>query len=319
MLPKPSPDRPSVRPTVLDHSQIALRAEALAPALRQADYEAIVCVLRGGLHLAAHAAFATGLPLHFLRYSRDERGVAWQGPPPEARRLLLCEDFAGKGFTLLDCEAYLRHGGFQVETLVICVDALSASQPRWRLFQAAHPEERFLLPWERHRRNPLAADSAAGVADHTLRRTAWDLDGVFVADLEAHHYRNDLRAALSRRDTLPLAEFAPRPSPDELIITGRPESDAERTLEWCQRVGVQLRVIFRDDQRDWPTPEEVARFKADRALALGCTDYVESDATQAALMAQTYPQLRVTWWNEGRPALLQAALLGRSFHFQIKR
>ncbi len=294
-------------PSALDHNQIALAAEALAPALRQEGYRAIVAILRGGIYLAAHVAFATGLPLFFLRYTRSERRVEWQGSKPDPKRLLLCEDFAGRGHTLMDCERFLRAADHQVDTLVVCQDTLSCTKPRWHLFSTSNPQGRFVLPWERHRLNPEAADAAPHVPDHQLRRRAWDLDGIFVDDVESHHYRQDLPAALARRDGLPLALFAPQTQPGDVIITGRPASDAARTLEWCARVGLGLRVEFRDDQRAWPTPEEVARFKADRALALGCSDYVESDAAQAVLMAQSYPELRVTWWNAGRPALLQAA------------
>lgn len=298
-----------MRITVLDHSQIALAAEALAPALRAAGFDGLVAVLRGGLHLAAHAAFATGLPLHFLHYSRSVREVAWHGPAPAGMRILLCEDFAGRGHTLADCEAFLLQAGYAVQTVVICADALSATRPRWCLFETAQPGARFLLPWERHRLNPAAATATPATHDHLLRRTAWDLDGIFVADVEARHYLADLMAALAQRDTLPLAPGAPEVRDGDLIITGRPQGDAPRTLEWCQRVGLHLPVIFRDDQRPWPTPAEVASFKATRALAEGCTDYVESDAAQAALMAAAFPELRVCWWNEGRPALLQAAAL----------
>jgi len=298
-----------LRPFTLDHNQIALAAEALAPALRQSGYDGIAVILRGGIYLAAHVAFATGLPMHFLRYSRAERSVEWQGETPAAKRLLLCEDFAGQGHTLTDCEQFLVASGYAVETLVVCRDALSGSEPRWHLFSATSPGARFMLPWERHRLNPAIASAEADVPDHDWRRRAWDLDGIFVDDVESHHYRQDLPAALARRDTLPLADFAPRTQAGEIIITGRPESDAPRTLAWCARVGIRLRIEFRNDQRDWPTPGEVAGFKANRALGLGCTDYVESDAAQAALMAQSYPELRVTWWNEGRPVLLQAASL----------
>lgn len=294
---------------VLDHAQIALAAEALAPALRAAAFDGLVAVMRGGLHLAAHAAFATGLPLHFLSYSRPERCVSWHGPAPVRPRVLVCEDFAGRGHTLLDCEAFLRQGGYEVESLVICADTQSATRPRWCLFETREAESRYLLPWERHRLNPAAAAAPSAWPDHALRRTAWDLDGIFVDDVESHHYRADLSSALAQRDLLPLAAQAPQPRVGDLVITGRPESDAQRTREWCARVGLGLRIVFRNDQLPWPTPAEVAQFKARRALDEGCSDYVESDATQAALMAAAFPELRVTWWNLAQPVLLQAAAL----------
>lgn len=295
-----------MRATVLDYSQIALAAEALAPALRATGYDGLAAILRGGLHLAAHAAFATGLPLHFLSYSREKRQVTWHGPAPSGQRLLLCEDFAGRGHTLVDCEAFLVQSGFVVDALVVCADAVSRTQPRWSLFQTKVPGSRFLLPWERHCHNP-EAPAASTLADHQLRRTAWDLDGVFVQDVESHHYRSDLDAALDQRDLLSLASFAPAPASGDLIITGRPEGDAERTRQWCRRVGLDLRIIFRDDGHAWPSPDQVALWKGRRALAEGCTDYVESDAAQATLLATGFPELRICWWNEGQPTLLQAS------------
>lgn len=294
----------------LDHNRIALAAEALAPAVRAEAYGGLIAVLRGGLYLAAHLAFATALPLHFLAYQRATREVCWRSPAPLAQRLLLCEDIAGQGDTLADCVDFLESCGHQVDVIVVCQDEASVRAPRWSLFNAGEPGARFLLPWERHQLNPETVRAAANTPDHALRKTAWDLDGVFVDDVESHHYRSDLATVLDHRDTLPLASYAPQPAAHEIIITGRPEGDAERTLAWCRRVGLGLRIVFRNDQRAWPTAGEVAEFKGRRALACGCTDYVESDASQATLMAQAFPELRVTWWNEGRPILVQAALLG---------
>jgi hypoxanthine phosphoribosyltransferase len=295
--------------TLLDHNHIALRLEALAPALRTEGYDALACILRGGAFLGVEAAFATGLPLHFIDYRRADREVRWRGEPPKGRRLLLCEDFAGSGHTLADCLRFVAGEGYLAETLVICVDHSSALPSRWALFESTEPGRRFVLPWERYRLNAPSVSDRPERPDHEHGRTAWDLDGIFVADVEAHHYRSDLNAALAHRDTLPLAPWAPLPEPEDVIVTGRPLSDAERTLAWCGAAGISLRVHFRDDGNPWPTAQEVAAFKAARALELGCTQYVESDAAQAAELAAQRPELTVIWWNEGRPQMLRAAPL----------
>ena len=57
-------------------------------------------------------------------------------------------------------------------------------------------------------------------------------------------------------------------------------------------------MYFRDEGRYGTSPQEVARYKADTALALGATHFIESDLHIAALIAVRAPLLRVRWFNQ---------------------
>lgn len=302
-----------LRNIYLDYNAIALRLDAMAGEIRAAGFDGLVIILRGGSFAGMHLAFLTGLPYHFLRYDRRSGRPDWIGPAPAGERMLLCEDFAGMGRTLIDCRAFLEGQGYRVATLVVCKDRLSASQPDYFCFETQATDARFLLPWERYRINPVtgATSQVDAAADHTYERTAWDLDGIFLDDLEAQRYQSDLAGVLALRDRLPPAPLAPRPAPQDLIITGRPVADRERTEAWLRRHGFAVPVVLRDDGEAAPAPEGVARWKGRRALELGCTHYVESDAAQALVMAALYPELRVSWWNQGRPLAVQAAAARR--------
>lgn len=299
----------SLRNLYLDYNAIALRLDALAEEVRRAGFDALVMILRGGTFAGMHMAFLTSLPYHFLRYDRKRAVAEWVGSPPAAGRVLLCEDFAGMGRTLIDCHRFLTDTGYAVSTLVVCKDHLSASEPDYWCYDNQDRGARFLLPWERYRINPKTGDTSQVDAppDHQFERTAWDLDGVFLADVESRCYGTDLEGALCLRDGAPPAPFAPSLSADDVVITGRPLCDKDRTEAWLQKHGIGAPVVFRDDGVAEPTAESVARWKGRRALELGCTHFVESDPGQALHLASLYPELRVRWWNAGSPLAVQAA------------
>lgn len=298
----------TIRNIYLDYNAIALRLDGLAPELCRAGFDGLVIILRGGTFAGMHMAFLTNLPCHFLRYDRKSATPEWVGPPPSPGRVLLCEDFAGMGQTLINCRRFLEDGGYRVATLVVCKDQLSASQPDYYCFESQESGARFLLPWERYRINPATGHTSQVDAppDHEFERTAWDMDGVFLVDVDPRHYEEDLEAALCLRDETQPAPYAPKLAVQDLIITGRPVCDKERTLAWLQTHGFPAKVVFRDDDLSKPTTESVATWKGRRALELGCTHFVESDPGQALHMAARYPELRVIWWNQGSPLVVQA-------------
>jgi hypoxanthine-guanine phosphoribosyltransferase len=298
-----------VRNIYLDYNDIALRLDALAPEILRNDFGALVIVLRGGSFAGLHMAFLTGLPYYFLRYDRKRAMSEWVGSAPTERRVLLCEDFAGMGRTLTDCRKFLDDLGYDVSTLVVCKDRFSAIEPDYYCFDCQDRNARFLLPWERYRINPEtgATSMVEGRPDHEYERTAWDLDGVFLHDIDEQQYRSGLEEALALRDMYPLADFAPVPSIQDIVVTGRPVCDRDRTQEWLRKHKINIPVVLRDDGVEYPTAESVARWKGQRALELGCTHFVESDSAQALHIAALYPELRVIWWNQGYPMALQAS------------
>ncbi|MDB5770077.1 MAG: phosphoribosyltransferase [Burkholderia sp.] len=137
---------------------------------------------------------------------------------------------------------------------------------------------------------------------------ARDLDGVFVRDLAPEEDDADLRGALARRDELAPFERTPDiANRNAAIITARPMQDAERTRRWWTRHFPSLPIHFRDDRHYGTSPEEVARYKADTAVALGATHFVEGDLHIARLIALQAPLLRVQWFNHKTQATVSIA------------
>ena len=295
-----------VRKVYLDYNSIALRLDALADKVRRENFGAIAIVLRGGSFAGMHMAFLTGIPCYFIRYNRKTRKVRWVGEPaPLKCHVLLCEDFAGAGWTLIDCHAFLLEAGFHVKTLVVCQDSESATIPDFYCFDGTNNNEKYLLPWERH---ILAVREFDGREDHEYERVAWDLDGVFLSEVHGYFYSADLEATLKMRDNLPLAPFAPNVSIQDVIVTERPLRDKERTEEWLREHNLCVPVVFRDEDVQTHSKENDAKWKGQRALDLGCTHYVESDAEESVHIAVMYPELRTIWWNEGDPLSIKAAV-----------
>ncbi|MBD3921362.1 phosphoribosyltransferase [Paenibacillus sp. PR3] len=291
----------------LDYNAIALRLDAMAEQIKQARHEALVIILRGGSFSGVHLAFLTGLPIYFLRYDRTLQQVSWVGSAPEQTNVLLCEDFAGSGKTLINCKQFLEDAGYKTATCVVCVDRLSASVPDYSCFWLQGEDARIILPWERYRVNH-AVDLGLGHKDLEYEKVGWDMDGVFLDDVASEHYVADLENALQMRDKLLPAPYAPEMIQEDIIITGRPTQDEERTRRWLQQHHrYELELHLRDDLVEKPTSQTTGEWKAKKALELGCTHYVESDAEQAVFIAALYPQLRVIWWNSGRPMLIQAS------------
>jgi len=294
--------------SALGYDQIALWLNTLGPQIH-GRYTALIALLRGGTFPAMVLAHATGLPVYFTTYDRAARTPHWHGHAAPVGPVLLCEDIAGSGHTLSDTIAMLHAQGYAVDTLTICADALSRLSPTHVGFTTADANTRFILPWEQHELNPaVLADRMQGIfrPDHSYHRTAWDLDGVFCDDLPPHDYDRDLAATLIARDGLSPHAAAPQPGPHDVIITGRPTEDTDRTRDWLTRHGWHHPVHHRPrpDVPDHPT--HVARWKAETAVTLGCTHFVESDAHQALIIHRTRPALQVIWWNSGDGVVVMA-------------
>ncbi len=293
---------------------------SLQPTLAREAFTCAIGILRGGAPLALMVSHATGVPYAFLRYERATRRVAWDSSiliPPPGSKVLICEDIAGVGHTLADCVDYLVAHGLVVKTMTVAYDDLSRVHPDYGIDGRGYFP---LMPWERHAYTDAYRESwrltKAGTAgpiadDHEFAVYAIDLDGVLLPDVPTHRYEADLAAALSERD-----ELAPYPHLPDLdfertkaIVTGRPEMDRARTARWLARHGYDgPHLVMRDPSTHDDSPEQVAAHKAQAAVRLACTHFVESDPVQAIFIAQSAPLLRVIWWDaERRSARLVAA------------
>ncbi|MGD6843048.1 phosphoribosyltransferase [Bacillus infantis] len=160
----------------LDYNQISLSLDSLAEEIKREGFDALVIILRGGSFPGFHLAFLTGLPYYFLTYDRISESADWKGAAPSLKKVLLVEDFAGMGKTLISSREFLTNQGMDVRTLVICKDPKSASVPDYFCFETRENNVRFILPWERFRLNPAESrvSRAENIADHQFERTLWD-------------------------------------------------------------------------------------------------------------------------------------------------
>ena len=295
----------------LTYDQIDHWVASLQPTLADEGFACAVGVLRGGGPLALMVSHATGAPAAFLRYERASRRVAWDSSipiPPAGSKVLICEDIAGAGHTLDDCVAFLLSRGLVVKTLVAAFDDLSRIRPDYGMDARGYF---VLFPWERHAytdayrdawRSTLAGTRGAIGEDHEFAVYAIDLDGILLPDVPPARYEADLAAALAERDAL--MPFARLPAIDlaraKAIVTGRPEMDRARTVAWLARHGFdEPKLVMRNPARHGDAPHQVAAHKAQAALALSCTHFVESDPVQALHIARIAPLLRVIWWDAG--------------------
>jgi len=301
---------PMNKPVVpLTYEQLDQWIESLQPVLAKEGFTAVIGILRGGAPLALMVSHATGANVAFLRYDRTTREVRWDStlPLPEpGSKVLLCEDIAGRGNTLVDCIAFLREHGLVVRTLTGAYDDLSRLRPDFSIDASGYFT---LFPWERQAyteryRADWSRESgqpgALMAEDHEYAVYAIDLDGVLLPDLPLARYEEDLEAALLERDAL--LPFERVPGIDlqraRAIITGRPEIDRERTEAWLQRHGYgHLELLMRVVEEHDDTPSNVAAHKAAAAIRCGVTHFIESDPMQAIYIAQRAPLLRVIWWN----------------------
>ncbi|HZZ09060.1 MAG TPA: phosphoribosyltransferase [Paraburkholderia sp.] len=293
----------------LTYEQLDHWIESLQPALLAERFTMAIGILRGGAPLALMVSHAVGAPVAFLRYDRQTRAVAWDSTlpvPPAGARVLLCEDIAGRGFTLTDCAAFLRGHGLEVTTLTGAVDELSRLQPDYAIDARGYFA---LFPWERqahtgrYREDWERVETGATPAmadDHEYATYAIDLDGILLPDVPLARYDEDLAAALAERDAL--LPFEVLPDIDlrnvRTIITGRPEADRARTEAWLARHGfAHMQLVMRTPHAHNESPAGAAAHKAAAALRGGVTHFIESDPVQALLIAQQAPLLRVIWWD----------------------
>ncbi|HTI16793.1 MAG TPA: phosphoribosyltransferase [Trinickia sp.] len=304
----------------ITYEQIDQWIASLQPTLALEAFACAIGILRGGAPLALMVSHAAGVPPAFLRYERATRTVSWHSSiqlPPPGSKVLLCEDIAGVGHTFADCIDFVRAQGLVVKTMTVAFDDLSRIRPDYGMDARGYFP---LVPWERHaytdayraRWQRTEAGAAGSIGeDHEFDAYAIDLDGILLPDLPPHRYAVDLACALQERDELLPYEHLPHIEwqRTKAIITGRPETDRVRTAAWLSLHGyANPRLVMRDPARHDDSPESVAAHKAQAAVRLGCTHFVESDPVQAIFIAQCAPLLRVIWWDaERRTAKLIAS------------
>ncbi|MDB5764815.1 MAG: phosphoribosyltransferase [Herminiimonas sp.] len=286
--------------TFFSYRDIENMLERFVAPLRERQCEVVVAILRGGLFPAHFLANELGLPMRFIQLDRDSGTPTMLGDV-SGQRVLLVDDSCCTGRTMAPCKVWLEARGCEVITCAIF--AVRPVRVDFAVEAEPSPAQEWVVPWERRVFTPgaraLGGDGKyLPMNDAHLSFYAWDLDGIFVPDLAREEYEADLQDALARRDDLPPLDRIPAIDfRNAAIVSARPIVDASRTRRWWARHFPLLPMYFRDDRQYGNSPEEVARYKTEAALALGATHFVESDLHIATLIAVRAPMLRVQWFD----------------------
>lgn len=128
----------------------------------------------------------------------------------------------------------------------------------------------------------------------------FDLDGVFIPDLK-HEWGNNDGEVLNFRKTKIQPTFIPKG--DYVIVTGRPKSDKQDTLEWvsCFLHNPPLGVYH-----DNTCMKEPYLYKASIINSLGITIFFESELSQVEKLTELCPSCRIVHFE----GMINAAIDG---------
>ncbi len=274
---------------------------------RQAKFDAVIAIARGGLTPGVMASTALSLPMHALSYSRSTRQVSWftRDTPRLGTRVLLVEDIAGRGTTLVDSVNFLRDQGFDTSIFTLAWDEESRIRPDYGFQIPAG--SRAWFPWERESITDASGDTNNMPDQPEYEYASWaiDLDGILLPDVPEEHYLRDLQDALLTRDALePNASLPNRNLHDLPIVTGRPEQDRARTQAWLDRHGFGGELIMRNEAKY--SAAQTPLHKADAIVQRRFTHFIESDAIQALEIANRVKVARIIWWNGSRAMAVYA-------------
>ena len=226
-------------PVFLGYDQTERMIAALLDRAAQWQPDAVVGIARGGLVPATMAAGILALPLAMIGFERAAGATQWIGAPPAAGRVLLVDDGCSTGRTMDAVRAALLREGRDCLTLAVVHDPeVTAYVP-----DLSHPMRTlWRFPWERGEATPagraLRATGAGPDRTTELPFYGLDLDGVFLPDVPDAVYHADIAEAVTRRHGLEPFATLPFFSPERaVVITGRPDSDRERTAGMAGALG----------------------------------------------------------------------------------
>ncbi|MDE2395743.1 MAG: hypothetical protein KGM91_09915 [Burkholderiales bacterium] len=264
-------------------------------------YRRIAAISRGGLYAGALLSHTTGIELASIQVDRGSATVAGcdEAAPQAGAALLLVDDIAGKGYTLVIAQRHFERLGWQVDVFVTASDELSRIEPTYgiRLSGGVRP----VFPWERWIMGQ-EFDDQRSAKDEDRWLTGFDLDGVFLDDVPGPLYEENLALALAMREGF--APYAQRPPQwmndgSEVIISGRMDTETPQTRAWLAAHGLAYRSLHLRERLDLPPPVH----KAGWIARLGVTEFVESELWQAEEIARLAP-FCVVWHYDGRTGSL---------------
>jgi hypoxanthine phosphoribosyltransferase len=240
------------------------------------DLDAVAAVARSGLAPGALVAGLLHLPLHVVSRPRGlldpGHGFRLNGHPrPDPRRVLLIDDTAATGGEMVAAFGAVRGAWPGAEVIRAVAYCHPRALPAVDLCGRVYPGEHY-LEWN-------WANAGHGT------ECGFDFDGILCAECPAEDNDDGPRYARFLAEVRPL--HLPRRTPARLIATGRHAKYRAATEAWLARHGVRVRELR---MREWeydparPWVDQVARWKADRALEAGVPMFAESEPEQARLI-----------------------------------
>lgn len=268
----------------LGYDEIALSIDRKIGEIDFELYDGIVVIVRGGSFLGHCVSYRTGLPVYYLEV--DRRGdytvrfvnsMVGEGIVRD-KRLLLCEDISGQGYTLDRAIRYLESFGNDVDMFVVCEDSLSRFDVDYVLYSSKGDlvngkPYRFLLPWERYQISSLFDLDEEELPDHYYERKVYD-----------HRIRGAIES-LESKERLGYYSLT------DLV------SDRECAGE------TEFRVLDREYVNVYAYLNGDVGFECDSMIdyigKMGITEFVTGDYELGLRVANRYRALRVSVWLDG--------------------
>lgn len=302
------------KPFLYDYNQIEQWIYSIKPDLEKENIGLILGVLRGGAYPALMISHMTDIPVKFIRFNRLTNEAYFEEKETleliiktlnNHQNVLLCEDIAGSGLTLLKSYEFVKSFGIEPILLTLVHDEKSRLSPKYSKYI---PNVRWLLPWERHTVNSdYQKRWAAGVDQYVIKDTDYhyvglDLDGIFCEDVPDYLYQHNLtQALLLRKNLLPFNNPPDYEKDKGVIVSARPNMDYDVTLNWLKQHDIAFTKLILRDTDKYPFTSNntynCAKFKADMCLEHFLLEFYESDPAQAILIAAFAPHVKVVHWN----------------------
>ena len=268
----------------LGYDEIALAIDKKIGEIETSVYDGIVVIVRGGSFLGHCVSYRSGLPVYYVEV--DRRGdytvrfvnsMVGEGIVRD-KRLLLCEDISGRGYTLDRAVRYLESFGNDVDTFVVCEDELSRLDVDYVLYSSKGElvdgrAYRFILPWERYQISSLFDGDEEEMPDPYYERKVYD-----------HRIRGSIERleSVERMGNYSLTD----------LVSGR-ECDGETEFVRLDREYVNVYAYLNGD----------VGFECDSMIdyigKMGVTEFVTGDYELGLRVANRYRALRVSVWLDG--------------------
>ena len=268
----------------LGYDEIALAIDKKIGEIETSVYDGIVVIVRGGSFLGHCVSYRSGLPVYYVEV--DRRGdytvrfvnsMVGEGIVRD-KRLLLCEDISGRGYTLDRAVRYLESFGNDVDTFVVCEDELSRLDVDYVLYSSKGElvdgrTYRFILPWERYQISSLFDGDEEEMPDPYYERKVYD-----------HRIRGSIEILESKER---LGNYSLKD------LVSNQECDGETTFVRLGREYVNVYAYLNGD----------VGFECDSMIdyigKMGVTEFVTGDYELGLRVANRYRALRVSVWLDG--------------------